>query len=309
MQRAVLTMLVAVAAGGHCPAAESHGITLTGGPSHDGRYFSFADPVTGNLMIRDTGTGAVRAVTTKAAGSKEFAYFSAISRDSSKVAYAWFNDEAFYDLRVADIDSGNSRVLYRNEQAGFVQPCAWSPDGKQILTLFFRKDNISQIALVPVDGGPPKILRSLNWVYPKRMDISPDGRFVVYDSFADADGGDRTIFVLAVNGAKETKLIDAPGNHLFPLWMPDGQSVVFISNENVMKLRVEEGRAVGEPKCGYSRRRTHLTHGYYSGRQLLLWSSIGRSGRICYRLCEPGKERQARYASFSGPQYCARLVT
>jgi hypothetical protein len=117
-------------------------------------------------VIRELTTGNFRPLTAKTVGSKEFAYFSAISRDSSKVAYAWFNDEGFYDLRVVNIDGSASRILYRNEQAGFVQPCAWSPDGKQILTLFFRKDNISQIALVPVDGGPPKILRSLNWVYP-----------------------------------------------------------------------------------------------------------------------------------------------
>src|SRR5688572_22363202 len=188
MQRAVLAGLFAVAACCHCLAAESHGITLTGGPSHDGRYLSFADAATGDLLIRETSTGAVRRVAAKPAGSREFAYFSAISRDSSKVAYAWFNDEEFYDLRVVNIDGSGTRILYRNEQAGFVQPCAWTSDGKQILTLFFRKDNISQIALVPVEGGPPKILRSLNWVYPKRMDISPDGRFIVYDSFADADG-------------------------------------------------------------------------------------------------------------------------
>jgi Tol biopolymer transport system component len=248
MQRAVLSVLFAVAAC-RCHATESSGgITLTGGPSHDGRYFSFADPVTGNLLIRQTATGAVHHVTSKDGGSKQFAYFSAISRDSTKVAYAWFNDEEFYDLRVVNIDGSNRRILYSNEQAGFVQPCAWTPDGKQILTLFFRKDNISQIALVPVDGGPPKILRSLNWVYPKRMDISPDGRFVVYDSFADAEGGDRTIFLLAVNGAKETKLIDAPGNHLFPLWTPDGKAVVFITGESVMKLKIEDGRPVGEPE-------------------------------------------------------------
>jgi Tol biopolymer transport system component len=248
MKRASLPLLLAVAASCHCFAGEPYRVTLNGGPSHDGRYLSFADPATGNLAIRETATGVVRLITTKAPASKEFAYFSAISRDSSKVAYAWFNDEGFYDLRIVNIDGSGSRILYRNEQAGFVQPCAWSADGKQILTLFFRKDNISQIALVPVEGGPPKILRSLNWVYPKRMDLSPDGRFIVYDSFANAEAGDRSIFLLAVDGAKETKLIDRPGNHLFPLWKPDGESVVFISGQNVMTLPIEDGRAAGEPR-------------------------------------------------------------
>ena len=84
------------------------------------------------------------------AASKEFAYFSVPSRDASRVAYAWFNEAGFYDLRVIPLAGGEPRVLFRNEEAGFVQPTSWTPDGKQILTLFFRKDNISQIALVDV---------------------------------------------------------------------------------------------------------------------------------------------------------------
>src|SRR5262249_36636036 len=145
-------------------------VTLLGGPSRDGRYLSYVDPGTRNLGIREVATGRSRLLTQKAAGSGEFAYFSAISPDSRRVAYAWFNEEGYYDLHVIDLDGSNQRILYRNEEAGFVQPCAWSPDSKYILTLLFRTDNISQITLVPAEGGAPKVLRSLNWVYPKRMD-------------------------------------------------------------------------------------------------------------------------------------------
>ena len=140
--------------------------------------------------------------------------------DSSRVAYAWFNKEGFYDLRVIGMDGANQRILYRNEETGFVQPCAWSPDSKYILTLLFRTDNISQIAMVPVDGSPLRVLRSLNWVYPKRMDLSPDGKSIVDGSFASESSSDRTLYLLSVDGARERKLISEPGNHLFPLWNP-----------------------------------------------------------------------------------------
>jgi Tol biopolymer transport system component len=118
--------------------------------------------------------------------------------------------------------------------------------------LFFRRDNISQIALVPAAGGPMKILRSLNWVYPKRMDFSPDGRFIVYDSFAKEGSGDRTIFTLSADGAAESKLIDRPGNHLFPLWTADAKRVVFASDlggtMDLWVIEVAEGKARGEPQ-------------------------------------------------------------
>jgi Tol biopolymer transport system component len=227
-------------------------VTLLGAPSLDGRYISYVDSATGNLAVRENATGLSRKLTALPAGSRQFAYFSTISRDSRRVAFAWFNEAGFYDLRVVAMDGSNERVLYRNEEAGFVQPCAWSADGKQILTLFFRSDNISQIALVPADGGPPRILRSLNWVYPKRMDLSPDGRFVVYDSFAGAAGGDRTIFSLSTKGDQETRLVTAPGNHLFPLWTPDGSHVVFASERDgkmgAWIVPVANGKAKADPQ-------------------------------------------------------------
>lgn len=220
-------------------------VTLLGGPSRDGRFISFVDPVSHELSLRELATGKSRALTRKADGSREFAYFSVISPDSRRVAYAWFNEEGFYDLRVIDVDGSNQRTLYRNEEAGFVQPCAWSADGSRILTLLFRADNISQITLVPSDGGPPKILRSLNWVYPKRMDLSPDGRFIVYDSFYDESSGDRAIYLLSVDGSKERKLLGPPGSHVFPLWMPDGKRIVYASDRagtmDAWELTVETG--------------------------------------------------------------------
>ena len=220
------------------------GVTLLGAPSRDGRYLSFAEAGTGHLAWRDLGTGESR-VLVRAAG-KQFAYFSAIAPDSASVAYAWFNAEGFYDLRVVDAKTGAVRVLYANDEAGFVQPCAFTPDGQQILTLFFRKDNISQIALVPVAGGAPKVLRSLNWVYPKKMDFSPDGKFIVYDSFAEDGRQDRTLFALRVDGQGETRLITTPGNHLFPVWTAAG--VVYASGDNVWLLPVRDGKPAGDPR-------------------------------------------------------------
>ncbi|MGH9661030.1 MAG: TolB family protein, partial [Bryobacteraceae bacterium] len=227
------------------------GANVVGAPSLDGKYLSCVDPDTGDLALRGLATGEHRRLT-RHARPGEFAYFSIISPDSRFVAYAWFNAERFYELRLVGIDGTGERVLYRNEEAGFVQPSAFSPDGKQILTLLFRKDNISQIALVPVAGGPARVLKSLNWVYPKKMDFSPDGRFIVYDNFAAPGASQRDVFALAADGSRETRLVENPAEDLFPVWSPDGRGVVFASNRagsmDAWWIGVEDGRARGEPR-------------------------------------------------------------
>ncbi|MGH8246613.1 MAG: hypothetical protein ACREUU_09285 [Gammaproteobacteria bacterium] len=225
---------------------------ILGAPSPDGRYLSYVDARTGDLALFDLAKGERRRLTSNSArgASGEFAYFSVISPDSRLVAYAWFNDQKFYELRTIDLDGLKSRTLYRNEEAGFVQPCAWSPDGKEILTLFFRKDNISQVALVSASDGAVRVVKSLNWVYPKKMDFSPDGRFIVYDSFGRNGSPQRDIFVLSTDGSREISLVEHPADDLFPLWAPDG--IFFASDRagtmDLWVIPVAEGKPQGSPK-------------------------------------------------------------
>ncbi|MCC6860522.1 MAG: PD40 domain-containing protein [Bryobacterales bacterium] len=231
-----------------------------GAPSRDGRWFSYVDTASGDLAVRDLETGQSRFVTRKDPRSQkgEFAYFSVLSADGKTAAFAWFNDEGYYDLRVAEVPGPAEsphppRVLYRNREAGFVQPCAFSPGAKSILTLFFRRDNISQIALVSTGDGAVRTLKSLNWIYPKRMDFSPDGRWIVYDNLSAAGAGERDIFLLDSGGRRETRLLGGPANDLFPLWSPDGREVLFLSDRSgsmgIWALRAADGLAApGEPR-------------------------------------------------------------
>lgn len=235
------------------PVWTGEGVTHFGTPAGDGRLLSCVDTSTGDLAVRDLKTGEMRRLTKKhpKRNKGEFAYFSTISPDSKRVAYAWFNDEKFYDLRIVGMDGSEPRVLFRNPEAGFVQPCSWSPDGKQILTLFFRKDNISQVALVSADDGSVRVLKSLSWFYPKKMDFSPDGQYIVYDNLERPGAPQRDIMLLAADGSREVRLVQSPANDLYPLWAPDGKSVLFLSDRkgslDIWIVNVADGEAKGEP--------------------------------------------------------------
>lgn len=250
-------------------------VNLLGGPSPDGQWLSYIHSA--ELTIRSA--TETRRLTHHKPASKAFAYFSVFAPDSRRIAYAWFNAEGFYELRTTTVEGGPPQVIYRNEETGFVQPCAWSPDGTQILTLLFRRDHTSQIALIPVAGGRPKVLRSLPWIYPKKMDISPDGRWIVYDRFRQEGQPERAVYLLAADGSQERPLLDDSafensGSHLFPLWTPDGERIVYVteSDAGLWSVRVTGGQRTGQPQ--------NIAKGL--GR--LLPMAITRSGELYYGL-------------------------
>lgn len=224
-----LFALLLLAADPPQPKLLATGVVSLGAPSRDGRFLSHIRD--GNLAWRNLDTNQDQLLTTKPKDSPEFAYFSVPSRDAAHIAYAWFNAQGFYELRLVASTGGAPRTLYRNPEAGFVQPCAFTPDNSKILTLLFRKDNTSQITLISAKTGEVETLRSLNWVYPKRMDLSLDGRHLVYDSFRPDSKTERAIYLLALDGSSESILTPEAGSYLFPLFSNDGRSIYYFGGD------------------------------------------------------------------------------
>src|SRR5260370_6447297 len=85
------------------------------------------------------------------------------------------------------------------------------------------------------------------------MDFSPDGRWIVYDNFTVEGKPERTIVLLAVDGSSEKRLIETPGNFLFPMWSADGRRVLFAGELGggmglwAVDVDVEAGFARGAP--------------------------------------------------------------
>jgi Tol biopolymer transport system component len=241
------------------PLVEADGITLRqvwakpdaddmGSPSPDGRFLSFVDWDTGDLAVRDLDSEKNRRLTNKGAWSEsdEFAMESVFSPDGSRIAYTWFTNQ-MYELRVVGLHDSSPHVLLKD--LDYVWPAQWSPDGTQILATIWQKKGPAEIALISVDDGSLRILKGMDSHYPRKMSLSPDGRFIAFDLPAQPETLARDIFLLSTKTQEESALVRHTANDLCPVWTPDGTSVVFASDRTgAMGLwiqKVKDGNAMG----------------------------------------------------------------
>ena len=226
-------------------------------PSPDGRYLSYTNWETGDLMVRDIATGEKRRLTNKGSwrDSPDYAYRSTFSPDGRLLAYGWCCSGNRWELRLISVDGGpegaKPRVIYSNEDVPYLQPTDWSSDGKHILTTVHRKDRTNQLVLISAADGSVRVLKTLDWRWPSGR-FSPDGRYIAYDFPPKEDSPDRDIFVLATDGSRETPLVEHPGNDYVLGWAPDGKRILFASERTgslgAWVIPVAEGRSQGPPE-------------------------------------------------------------
>ncbi len=225
------------------------GADYFGRPSPDGRYLIYVDMETGDLAVYDLVTGEKRSLTGKGSDSAGVAGHSVVSPDGQQVAYSW-NE---HDLRLIGLDGSGPRLLYQNEELTYLIPRAWSPDGRDILALFRRNDGTSQIALVSTADGSARVLKSLEWRWPRgQQSFSPDGRYIAYDSPTRQDTPEHDIFLLSTDGSREIPLVEHPADDFVLGWAPDGKRVLFASDRmgtlGAWAIPVAHGKPQGSPE-------------------------------------------------------------
>jgi Tol biopolymer transport system component len=226
--------------------------SVRGSISPDGGHLTFLDLATSGLAIRDLKEDTSRVLAQAPGGSM---YYAVFSPDGRRVAYTWATrsgTEIQFDLRILPLggDATQPRIVYRNEEMLWPRPFGWTPDGKHILMLRSMRDGTNQIALIGIEDGSARVLKSIPWNYAV-MSLSPDGRFVAYESVV----GDRTapseIFVIAADGSRETKVVEGSGINSSPLWTPDGSHLLFLTDRtgtiSLWSLPMVDGRSTGQP--------------------------------------------------------------
>ncbi len=235
---------------------------LGGAPSPDGKYLSYVDWETGDLAIYEIATEKKRRLTNKESWDKsdENAFMSRWSPDSKQIVYSWYNGNGYCDLRIVGLDGSIPRILYSNEEVKWTYPYDWSPDGKQILAYFDRKDGtdwIGQIVLVSTTDGSERILKTTNITEtgpsgPENMCFSPDGHYIVYDFPQQAGSPDRDIFLLSSDGSRAIPLVEHPSYDELLGWAPDGKNIIFASDRNgtfsFWNQQIAEGKPLGNPE-------------------------------------------------------------
>ena len=232
-----------------------------GAPSADGRYVSFTDGTTGELVVRDLREGTTRRLTntgwTPGTGgwtTKGEVTFSLVSPDGRQVAYTWFNLSGEFrgwaDLRILPLsgEPGEPRIVHRSREY-IIQVFDWTPDGRSLIGLRQFQDRTYQLAVISIAEGSLRVLKSLEWRQPRKVSLSPDGRFIAYDAPAATNGSTRDIFLLAADGSRETGVVQNPANDEQPVWSPDGSQILFVSNRTGKKslwtVHIDAGKPVG----------------------------------------------------------------
>ncbi len=213
---------------------------VTGKVSSDGRFLSFIDWESNNLVLHDLVTGKNRLLV-----ENVMAVNSVPSPDSKSIVFTPYRDNGSSDLYVVEIDGSKPQILQAAGD-GVLNffPLAWSPDSRHLLTEFVKTDGTRDMMLITVADGSTKLLKKVGKELSPGGVFSPDGRYIAWSTTEDI-----SLFELLTG--TESPLIPDGSNHSVLGWAPDGKHILFSSERSgsadAWLIAVTDGKAQGEP--------------------------------------------------------------
>ena len=143
----------------------------------------------------------------------------------TRIAYVVVNDKDNfpYQLRVADYDGYNERLVLRSKQP-LMSP-AWSPDGQKLAYVSFQNGQ-AEIFIMNIYTGEREKITS----YPRHNGaprFSPDGSQL---ALVLSKTGSLQVYTLDLKTRKLTQITRGRSNNTEPFWHPDGKSLIFTSD-------------------------------------------------------------------------------
>ena len=122
----------------------------------------------------------------------------------------------------------------------------WSPDGGR-LSFISNRDGRPALYVMNADGTDQTRLTENVTLLPAEVTVlpgshqwSPDGQHIVFAGWPDdqaacpAEHSCSEIYVVTVDGRRQTRLTRTTAANQDPIWSPDGQQIVFISNRGAL---------------------------------------------------------------------------
>jgi len=215
--------------------------------SKDGRYFSYVDLETGDLMLYEIASRKTRRLTHRGLTDSldEFVESPIFSPDGRRIAYGWKDKKGRSELRIIGVDGSGHRTLLNNQWIVSIHPADWSADSEKILVRLTRSDLTTQIVFISASDGTMRPAKDMGYQWPGHLRLSPDGRFLVYNLLQDEMSPERDVFLYSVEEKKEVPLVVQPGYDLFLGWTPDGKSIIYTNSQKgvtqAWSLSVKEG--------------------------------------------------------------------
>ena len=123
--------------------------------------------------------------------------------------------------------AGDTKPLLEREGAWWATD--WSPDGRNVLAVFYEKDQTYQIVLIALRDGSTRVLKTFERRLPQRPRFSPDGNKVITSMARD---GNTEIYTMDLRTRAVTRLTNHPAIDTGPYYSPDGSKIVFESDRS-----------------------------------------------------------------------------
>lgn len=230
---------------------ERLGIDILTATSPDGKFLAYTDWTTGNLVVKNLATHRKRKLTDADWSlSPAFALRPVWSHDGKSIAYGWYRETYFTDLRIVDAVTGVSHAVYSHPDIS-ISPQDWHPDGTMILCNIanFNRDRQIRLALISLNNGEVKDFLPLD-INSRCIKFSPDGNYIAYDT---QQKDNRQIFVFDLNNSQLTQVSSGLyGGKGFdaPVWSVDGKLLLFrsirLGQYDLWAMPMNDGKPSGE---------------------------------------------------------------